>query len=314
MATAACRWAPNPRGWLRRPSKCGAIFTGNRSSRPSKPVYALENWPRLKRLSSVRIVFLGGLGEIGRNCAWFEMNGRAVLVDCGLMFPDPEMLGVDLVLPDFTYIIENKDRLEGCVLTHGHEDHVGALAYLLREVSMPIYGSPVTLGLARNRIDEAGVADRTELVPVADGERREIGPFDIEFLPVTHSVPFGFALAFHTPQGVILHTGDFKLDLTPVDGRRTDLTRIGAMAAEEGIRLLLSDSTNAEEPGLLPVRASRRPGFGQPFRGQPGKTHHCGVLRQPYPPDPGGGRCGFGHRSLHRHVGAVHGPQRGFCP
>ncbi len=202
--------------------------------------------------SPVRIVFLGGLGEIGRNCAWFEMDGRAVLVDCGLMFPDPEMLGVDLVLPDFTYIIENKDRLEGCVLTHGHEDHCGALAYLLRDVSMPIYGSPVTLGLARNRIDEAGVADRTELVPVADGERRKIGPFDIEFLPVAHSVPFGFALAFHTPQGVILHTGDFKLDLTPVDGRRTDLTRIGAMAAEEGIRLLLSDSTNAEEQGYSP--------------------------------------------------------------
>ncbi len=200
----------------------------------------------------VRIVFLGGLGEIGRNCAWFEMGGRAVLVDCGLMFPDPEMLGVDLVLPDFTYIIENKERLEGCVLTHGHEDHVGALAYLLQEVSIPIYGSEVTLGLARNRIEEAGVADRTEFVVVKDGERRKIGPFDIEFLPVAHSVPNGFALAFHTPQGVILHTGDFKLDLTPVDGRRTDLTRIGAMAAEEGIRLLLSDSTNAEERGYSP--------------------------------------------------------------
>jgi ribonuclease J len=201
---------------------------------------------------SVRIVFLGGLGEIGRNCAWFEMDGRAVLVDCGLMFPDPEMLGVDLVLPDFTYIIENRARLEGCVLTHGHEDHVGALAYLLQEVSIPIYGSEVSLGLARNRIEEAGVADRTQFIVVKDGERRKIGPFDIEFLPVTHSVPQGFALAFHTPQGVILHTGDFKLDLTPVDGRRTDLTRIGAMAAEEGIRLLLSDSTNAEEQGYSP--------------------------------------------------------------
>jgi len=201
---------------------------------------------------AVRIAFLGGLGEIGRNCAWFEMDGRAVLVDCGLMFPDPEMLGVDLVLPDFTYIIENRDRLEGCVLTHGHEDHCGALAYLLREVSIPVYGSEVTLGLARTRIEEAGMTDRTELIIVRDGERREIGPFDIEFVPVAHSVPHGFALAFHTPQGVILHTGDFKLDLTPVDGRRTDLTRIGAMAAVEGIRLLLSDSTNAEENGYAP--------------------------------------------------------------
>jgi ribonuclease J len=202
--------------------------------------------------SPVRIVFLGGLGEIGRNCAWLEMDGRAILVDCGLMFPDPEMLGVDLVLPDFTYIISNKDRLEGCVLTHGHEDHCGALAYLLTEVSTPVYGSLLTLGLARNRIEEAGVANRTELIAVRDGERRKIGPFDIEFIPVAHSVPHGFALAVHTPQGVILHTGDFKLDLTPVDGRRTDLSRIGAIAEDEGIRLLLSDSTNAEEEGYAP--------------------------------------------------------------
>ncbi len=200
----------------------------------------------------VRIVFLGGLGEIGRNCAWFEMDGRAILVDCGLMFPDPEMLGVDLVLPDFTYILRNKDRLEGCVLTHGHEDHCGALAYLLSEVSTPVYGSLLTLGLARNRIEEAGLADRTELIAVRDGERRQIGPFDIEFIPVAHSVPNGFALAIHTPQGVILHTGDFKLDLTPVDGRQTDLSRIGAIASEEGVRLLLSDSTNAEEDGYAP--------------------------------------------------------------
>jgi ribonuclease J len=201
---------------------------------------------------AVRIAFLGGLGEIGRNCAWFEMDGRAVLVDCGLMFPDPEMPGVDLVLPDFTYIIENQDRLEGCVLTHAHEDHCGALAYLLRDVSFPIYGSELCLGMAKNRIEEAGLLARAEFVPVRDGETQRIGPFDIEFLPVAHSVPHGFALAFHTPQGVILHTGDFKLDLTPVDDRRTDLARIGAMGAGEGIRLLLSDSTNAEEDGHTP--------------------------------------------------------------
>jgi len=200
----------------------------------------------------VRIAFLGGLGEIGRNCAWFEMDGRAVLVDCGLMFPEPEMPGVDLVLPDFTYIIENQDRLEGCVVTHGHEDHCGGLAYLLRHVSLPIYGSELSLGLARNRIEEAGLLDRTRLVVVKDGETHKIGPFDIEFIPVAHSVPHGFALAFHTPQGVILHTGDFKLDLTPVDGRRTDLARIGALGDGQGIRLLLSDSTNAEEEGRTP--------------------------------------------------------------
>ena len=138
------------------------------------------------------------------------------------------MLGIDLVLPDFTYLRENADRVDGCILTHGHEDHIGGLSFLLRELSFPIYGSALTLGLARNRIEEAGLLDRTELIPVPDGERRRIGPFDVEFIPVTHSVPHGFATAFHTPQGVILHSGDFKLDLTPVDGRTTDLARIGA--------------------------------------------------------------------------------------
>src|SRR5215213_332580 len=199
--------------------------------------------------SPVRITFLGGLGEIGRNCACIEQDGRIMILDCGLMFPDAEMPGVDLVLPDFTYLRQNASRVEGCILTHGHEDHIGALGFLLRDLSFPIYGSALTLGLAKNRIEEAGMLGRTQLIPVADGERRRIGPFDCEFIPVTHSVPHGFATAFHTPQGVILHSGDFKLDLTPVDGRVTDLARIGAIAKESGIRLLLADSTNAEEPG-----------------------------------------------------------------
>ena len=200
--------------------------------------------------SQVRVVFLGGLGEIGRNCACIEVEDRILLIDCGIMFPDPDMPGVDLVLPDFTYLRDNAERIEGVVLTHGHEDHGGGLAFLLAEVApVPIYGSALSLGLARNRIEEAGMLSRTELIPVVDGERRHIGPFDCQFIPVTHSVPHGFATAFHTPQGVILHSGDFKLDLTPVDGRATDLARIGAIADDDGIRLLLSDSTNAEEAG-----------------------------------------------------------------
>jgi ribonuclease J len=197
----------------------------------------------------VKITFLGGLGEIGRNCACVEVDGRILLLDVGLMFPDMDMLGVDLVLPDFTYLRDNADRVDGAIITHGHEDHMGGLSYLLRELSFPIYGSALTLGLARNRIEEAGLLDRTELIPVRDGERRRIGPCQVEFIPVTHSVPHGFATAFHTPQGTILHTGDFKLDLTPVDGRLTDLARIGALSSGDGIRLLLSDSTNADEPG-----------------------------------------------------------------
>ncbi len=197
----------------------------------------------------VRVSFLGGLGEIGRNCAAIEVDDRILLIDCGLMFPEAEMLGIDLVLPDFTWLRENADRIEGLVATHGHEDHVGGLSFLLRELSFPIYGSALTLGLARHRIEEAGLADRTEFVAVADGERRMIGPFDCEFIPVTHSVPHGFATAIHTPQGTILHTGDFKLDLTPVDGRLTALSVMGAIAENEGIRLLLSDSTNADSQG-----------------------------------------------------------------
>ncbi len=193
---------------------------------------------------------MGGLGEIGRNCACIEVDGRILVLDVGIMFPDPDMPGVDLVLPDFTYLRDNSERVDGVILTHGHEDHTGGLAFLLRDFPVPVYGSELTLALARNRVDEAGNSDRAQFIAVPDGARRRIGPCDVEFIPVTHSVPHAFATAFHTPQGVILHSGDFKLDLHPVDGRRTDLARMGALAAEEGIRLLMSDSTNAEEPGF----------------------------------------------------------------
>jgi len=213
--------------------------------------------PRGHTNEPVRIVFLGGLGEIGRNCMCLEVGGRILVIDCGIMFPEADMPGVDLVLPDFTYLRENADRVEGVFLTHAHEDHAGGLAFLLRDVAVPIYGSPLSLGLARNRIAEAGLLDRTEFIPVLDGERRQIGPFDCEFIPVTHSVPHAFATAYHTPQGTILHTGDFKLDLTPVDGRHTDLSLLGEIAHRTGgVRLLLSDSTNAERPGFTPSEST----------------------------------------------------------
>ena len=219
----------------------------------------------------VRIVFLGGLGEIGRNCACIEVEGRIVVLDCGVMFPDPDMPGVDLVLPEFTYLHERRDRVDGIVLTHGHEDHTGGLAYLLRDLHAPIYGSELTVGLARHRIEEAGVADNTRFVSVADGETVRIGACNVEFIPVTHSVPESMALAFHTPQGVILHSGDFKLDLQPVDGRRTDLPRMGELARTEGIRLLLSDSTNAEEPGFTESESSVGVTLRRVFAMQAGK-------------------------------------------
>jgi ribonuclease J len=206
---------------------------------------------------SVRIVFLGGLGEIGRNCFCLEVDGRILVVDCGIMFPDADMPGIDLVLPDFTYLRDNADRVEAVILTHAHEDHAGGLAFLLRDVSVPIYGSALSLALARNRIEEAGMLDRTEFITVRDGERRRIGPIDCQFVPVTHSVPHGFAVAYFTPEGTIVHTGDFKLDLTPIDGRHTDLALLGELARlDGGIRLLLSDSTNAERPGFTPSEAT----------------------------------------------------------
>ena len=198
---------------------------------------------------SVRVTFLGGLGEIGRNCAAIEQDGRIVVVDAGLMFPEPTMYGVDLILPDFRWLIERRDRVDAIILTHGHEDHTGALRYLVKDVNVPIYGSALTLGFARHRLTEARVAHDLTFIEVADGERRRIGPFDVEFIPVTHSVPSAHALAFHTKVGVIVHSGDFKLDLTPIDNRRTDVSRLAALG-DEGVALLLCDSTNAEEPGF----------------------------------------------------------------
>ena len=220
----------------------------------------------------VRVVFLGGLGEIGRNCACIESEGRILIIDCGLMFPDADMPGVDLVLPDLTYLRDNADRLEGVYLTHAHEDHAGGLAFLLRDVSVPIFGSELSLAMARNRIAEAGVLGNTELIAVHDGERRDIGPFDVTFVPVTHSVPHGFAAAFRTPQGTIIHTGDFKLDLTPVDGRRTDLKLLGDIASDAGgVRLLLADSTNAERPGHTPSERTVGAAIRSLFREHPDK-------------------------------------------
>ncbi|MEM1332736.1 MAG: ribonuclease J [Actinomycetota bacterium] len=219
----------------------------------------------------VRIVFLGGLGEIGRNCMAIEHGAAAdpertiVLVDCGLMFPENDMHGIDLILPDFTYLREHAERLAGIVLTHGHEDHIGAIQYLMRDGAgigdlrsepLPVWGSALALGIARNRIEEAGLMPRIDMRAVGDGEQITIGSgrgeLLAEFIPVTHSVPHSHSVALHTAQGVVLHSGDFKIDLTPVDERRSDLARVGQLSKSAGVRLLLSDSTNAEEPGFAP--------------------------------------------------------------
>jgi ribonuclease J len=197
----------------------------------------------------VHLTFLGGLRQIGRNCAALEIDGQVLLIDCGQMFGDETTPGVDTILPDFTYLRERGRRVIGCICTHGHEDHIGGLPYLLRELSFPVYGTPFTLGLVRHKLTEAGVLANATLVELADNERRAIGPFDCEFLPVTHSTPSGFMTVVRTEQGALLHSGDLKIDPTPVDSRLTNLGRVEEIARTEGIRVLMADSTNADQPG-----------------------------------------------------------------
>ncbi len=193
-----------------------------------------------------RVSFLGGLGEIGRNCAAIEVDGRICLVDIGFMFPESDMPGVDLVFPDWSWIAERKDDVEFAVLTHGHEDHIGALSYFLRDVPVPVYGQPLTLGFAQPRADEMGVT--AEFRRVEPLRWVDHAPFRFQLIPVTHSVPQAASVLFDTPDGLLLHSGDFKLDPTPIGGQTTHLGALGRFA-EDGIRLLLSDSTNAEDPG-----------------------------------------------------------------
>jgi ribonuclease J len=219
----------------------------------------------------VKITFLGGLGQIGRNCAAIETEGRIVILDCGQMFAGDDLPGVDAVLPDLSYLIDNADRVEAIIATHAHEDHIGALPYLMAHLEAPIYGSAFTLGLVDHKLREVRLQKKAELREVHDGDRMMVGPFDCEFLPVTHSIPSGNITAFHTDQGVILHSSDFKLDLTPVDGRRTDLSRIGALGNDPGIRLLLADSTNADSPGASRSETEVGAVIASVVRGQEGR-------------------------------------------
>jgi ribonuclease J len=199
-----------------------------------------------------RVAFLGGVGEVGRNMACVELDDRLLILDAGLSFPHAEMPGIDLVLPDFEYVRENIDRVEAVVLTHGHEDHIGSVPYLLREFErvMPIYGTAFTLALLEGKLEEHQVRDRAGLETVVPGGAASVGPFSMRFMRVTHSIPEGVAVAIDTPFGTILHTGDFKIDQTPLDGRPTDLHRLAEEAGRDGgVHLMLSDSTNAEEAG-----------------------------------------------------------------
>lgn len=196
----------------------------------------------------VRISFLGGMNEIGKNMTLYEYKSDMFLVDCGLTFPNSELPGVDLVIPDFTHVINNQDRIRGILITHGHEDHIGGLAYLLKQVNIPVYATRLTIGLIKGKLEEHGLLGKVKLVEINPRDNITLGAFNIEFIHVNHSIPDSVGLAIRCPAGIIIQTGDFKIDTTPVDGDMIDLPRF-ADYGKKGVLALLSDSTNAERPG-----------------------------------------------------------------
>jgi ribonuclease J len=198
---------------------------------------------------TLKIIPLGGLQEIGKNITAFEYGDEIIVVDCGLAFPEDDMLGIDLVIPDVTYLVKNKEKVRGIILTHGHEDHIGAIPYVIRELDVPVFGTKLTLGLVGSKLVEHGLKDKVHLQTVTQGQRIRLGVFEVEFIRTTHSVADTVALAIRTPVGLIVHTADFKVDYTPVEGEGIDLARFGQLGSE-GVRLLMCDSTNVERKGF----------------------------------------------------------------
>jgi len=222
-------------------------------------------------VSRLRLVALGGLGEIGRNLLAIECGDDIVVVDAGLMFPETEMLGVDLVIPDVGWLVERREKVRGIVLTHGHEDHIGALPYILPRLDVPVFGTALTLGILRNKLREHRLLTSTRLTTVTPGDTVQLGCIAVEWIHTTHSVPDACALALHTPLGVIIHTGDFKVDQSPVNGAPPDLARL-ARLGDAGVLLLLSDSTNADVEGMTPSERSVAPALASLISGAAGRV------------------------------------------
>lgn len=196
----------------------------------------------------LKIIPLGGLQEVGKNITVFEYENDMIIVDCGVYFPDDDMLGVDLVIPDFTYLVKNKDKIRGLVITHGHEDHIGSIPYLLKEMNVPIYATKLTVGLINNKLEEHRLTKQAKMHMVKQGDKISLGKFKVEFIKSCHSIPDAVALAIHTPVGVIVHTGDFKIDYTPINDDTMDFGRLAELG-NKGVLALMSDSTNAERKG-----------------------------------------------------------------
>lgn len=216
-----------------------------------------------KGAQKLQIIPLGGLGEIGKNMTVIRVDDEILIVDAGLMFPDESMLGVDLVIPDITYLIENKDKIKAIVLTHGHEDHIGGLPYVLKRINVPVYGTRLTLGILEGRLKENGV-DSGNLHSVMQGDIINVGCFSVGFIRVNHSIPDAVALSIKTPVGMIVHTGDFKFDYTPVDGKMTDFRRLSDLG-NKGVLVMLADSTNSEREGHTPSESTVGAAFDKAF-------------------------------------------------
>lgn len=222
-----------------------------------------HNYKRKVRKSKIKIIPLGGVGEIGKNMTAVEYNNQIIIVDAGTIFPDESMPGIDIVIQDYTYLEQNKHKIKGLVITHGHEDHIGAVPYLLKKINMRVYATRLTIGLIESKIQEHGL-DTSVLKKVSQGQTIRLGDFDVEFIAVNHSIPDSCAIALHTNEGVILFTGDFKVDFTPIDGVQMDLQRFGELG-RKGVLCLLSDSTNVERPGYTMSEKSIRETFKKVF-------------------------------------------------
>ncbi|MDD2350289.1 MAG: ribonuclease J [Synergistaceae bacterium] len=223
---------------------------------------------RKKKSSSkgeLSVIPLGGLGEIGKNLTVFRYDNDIIIVDCGLKFPEEDMLGIDFVIPDVQYLIENKDKILGIFITHGHEDHIGALPFILPRLDVPLYCSRLAAGMIANKMEDARTSYKPKYREVCPGDIIEAGAFSVEFIPVCHSIPDALALSIHTPMGMIVHTGDFKLDPTPIDGVGTDYSSFAALG-KEGVMLMLSDSTNIEKDGITPSEKTVGQTFERLFR------------------------------------------------
>ncbi|WMJ24132.1 ribonuclease J [Paludicola sp. MB14-C6] len=260
----------NPKPQTAKKAQPKTIKATKTNTKSTNPTRTTNTQRRTKKPSNknqqaqvpIRVIPLGGLNEIGKNMTMYECQGDMFIVDCGLAFPDADMLGVDLVIPDFTYVEKNIDKIKGMVITHGHEDHIGSIPYLLKKFDIPIYASPLAIGLIKGKLKEHGLLNKAKLHVVAPRQKVKMGCMTIEFIRVNHSIPDAMAIAIHSPAGIIIQTGDFKVDYSPIEGEVIDIARFAELGSE-GVLCLLSDSTNAERPGST---VSERK-IGQSFQG-----------------------------------------------